>query len=131
MDSQSVKAADTVPKATRGWDAGKKAGGRKRHLVVDTLGLLLIVLVTAAPVLDSAAGRQLLWRLRHRHPRVRQVWVDGGYQNGLLIWAWNVLCVVVAKVCLPAGSHRFVVLPRPVGGRAEPGVDQQVPAMRP
>jgi transposase len=112
MDSQSVRAADTAPKATRGWDNGKKVNGRKRHIVVDTLGLLLIVLVTAANVSDSAAGRQLLWRMRGSHPRVRRVWVDGGYQNGLLTWAWTVVRTVVDKVSVPAGAHRFVVLPR-------------------
>jgi transposase len=48
IDSQSVRAADTVPRSSRGWDAGKQINGRKRHLAVDTIGLLLVVLVTAA-----------------------------------------------------------------------------------
>jgi hypothetical protein len=52
-----VRAADTVPGASRGWDAGRKVNGRKRHLAVDTLGLLLRVMVTAACVQDrDAAG---------------------------------------------------------------------------
>ena len=54
VDSQSVRAADTVPKHSRGWDAGKKVNGRKRHLAVDTLGLLLVVMVTAASVKDPS-----------------------------------------------------------------------------
>src|SRR5512132_762690 len=62
IDSQSVRAADTVPKVSRGWDAGKKVNGRKRHLAVDTLGLLLVVLVTAASIQDRDAARPLLWR---------------------------------------------------------------------
>jgi transposase len=52
IDSQSVKAAETVGKASRGYDAGKKIAGRKRHIAVDTIGLLLAVLVTAAGVQD-------------------------------------------------------------------------------
>ncbi len=48
IDAQSVKGVDTVGRATRGYDAGKKTNGRKRHIVVDTIGLLVIVLVTAA-----------------------------------------------------------------------------------
>jgi putative transposase len=60
VDSQSVRAADTVPKHSRGWDAGKKVNGRKRHLAVDTLGLLLVVMVTAASVQDRNAARPLL-----------------------------------------------------------------------
>jgi len=50
VDSQSVKGADTVSKATRGYDAGKKINARKRHIVTDTMGLLLVVMVTAASV---------------------------------------------------------------------------------
>ncbi|MCG5464833.1 transposase [Micromonospora sp. MED01] len=48
IDSQSVKGADTVPRATRGYDAGKKINGRKRFIVTDTLGLLVTVWVLAA-----------------------------------------------------------------------------------
>jgi transposase len=59
IDSQSVRAADTVPKQSRGFDAAKKVNGRKRHLAVDTLGLLLVVLVTAASVQDRDGARPL------------------------------------------------------------------------
>src|SRR6266516_4484775 len=52
IDSQSVRAADTVAKASRGFDAGKKVNGRKRHIAVDTLGLLLAIVVTAASIQD-------------------------------------------------------------------------------
>ena len=60
IDSQSVRAADTVPKATRGWDNAKKVNGRKRHIAVDTTGLLLAVVITAACVQDRDAARPLL-----------------------------------------------------------------------
>ena len=65
IDSQSVKAADTVPKASRGWDNAKKVNGRKRHIAVDTTGLLLAVVITAASVQDRDGARPLLWNL-HR-----------------------------------------------------------------
>ena len=58
IDSQSVRAADTVPKITRGWDNAKKVNGRKRHIAVDTMGLLLAVVITAASVQDRDAARQ-------------------------------------------------------------------------
>jgi transposase len=64
IDSQSVRAA-TVPKASRGWDNAKKVNGRKRHLAVDTTGLLLEVLATPASVQDRDAARPLLFDL-HR-----------------------------------------------------------------
>jgi transposase len=60
IDSQSVKAADTVGAASRGFDSGKKINGRKRHLAVDTLGLVLTVIVTAASVQDRD-GRVGCW----------------------------------------------------------------------
>jgi transposase len=61
IDSQSVRAADTVPRASRGWDAAKKVNGRKRHIAVDTTGLILDVVITAASVQDRQAARPLLW----------------------------------------------------------------------
>src|SRR5437016_650999 len=57
IDSQSVRAAATVPKASRGWDNAKKVNGRKRHIAADTLGLLLEVLATPASVQDRDAAR--------------------------------------------------------------------------
>jgi hypothetical protein len=56
VDSASVKAAETVAKTSRGFDAGKKINGRKRHIAVDTLGLLICVLVTHAGVQDRTAA---------------------------------------------------------------------------
>ncbi|MFF3203947.1 transposase [Streptomyces sp. NPDC002962] len=78
MDSQSVRTADTVPAATRGFDAGKKAKGRKRFVVTDTLGLLLAVQVVATSVQDrDGARRPLLWS-RLDHSRVKKIWADRG-----------------------------------------------------
>jgi hypothetical protein len=85
IDSQSVRAGDTVPRRSRGWDAGKKVNGRKRHLVVDTLGLLLVVMVTAASIQDRDAG-PALWRLRASFRGVRPCWADGGYAGRLVAW---------------------------------------------
>jgi IS5 family transposase len=61
-----LQAAETVSKDSRGFDAGKKVAGRKRHIAVDTIGLLLTVLVTAAGVQDRDGARPLLWNLRKR-----------------------------------------------------------------
>ena len=112
VDSQSVRAADTVPKQSRGWDAGKKVNGRKRHLAVDTLGLLLVVLVTAASVQDRDAARPLLWRLRVTDRGIRLVWADGGYAGKLVAWAACMLHLVVQIVRKRPGQSTFEVLPR-------------------
>jgi hypothetical protein len=89
LDAQSVKTAEGG--AARGLDAGKKVTGRKRHLLVDTLGLLLICVVHAALVQDRAGGRRVLAGARGRFPLLGKVWADGGYANdidaSLLDWA--------------------------------------------
>ena len=68
VDAQSVKGADTVAAAVRGFDAGKKVNGRKRHVVVDTMGLLLLVLITSASVQDRDGARTLLDRVKMAMP---------------------------------------------------------------
>jgi DDE family transposase len=77
----------TVSCSSRGWNAGKKVNGRKRHLAVDTMGLLLVVLVTAASVQDRDAARPLRWRLRASDRGIRLVWADAGYPGKLVAWA--------------------------------------------
>ncbi|MER7849933.1 IS5 family transposase [Kitasatospora sp. NPDC096077] len=81
IDSQSIKTAPSVPTATQGIDAGKKIVGRKRSLVVDTLGLLLLVMVTAASVSDNDAGKQLLTQVATTYPTITKAWVDTGYKT--------------------------------------------------
>jgi transposase len=112
IDSQSVRAAPTVATSTRGYDAGKKVQGRKRHIAVDTLGLLVAVLVTPASTSDRIAARSLLRRLRSSAGRrVRLVWADGGYTGTLLDWARTTLALTVEIVKRPDLPH-FTVLPR-------------------
>ncbi|MGA5198713.1 IS5 family transposase [Streptomyces exfoliatus] len=84
VDAQSVKTSGNVAEASQGIDAGKKIKGRKRHLITDTLGLVLAVLVTAASVHDSAGGKQVLTELAAAHPSVTKVWADGGYQTSVI-----------------------------------------------
>jgi transposase len=91
IDSQSVKAADTVGGASRGYDGGKKINGRKRHIAVDTLGLVLTVIVTAASVQDRDGAFRLLAALRERFSTIAVVWADGGYAGRLVSWACQVL----------------------------------------
>jgi transposase len=112
IDSQSVRASDWVSRATKGYDAAKKVHGRKRHLAVDTCGLLLDVLVTPASTQDRDGGRRLLWRLRRHYPTIRLVWADAGYAGKLVTWAQQVLALTVQIVRKRQGVHRFEVLPR-------------------
>ncbi|MGY3064686.1 transposase [Streptomyces sp. TE3672] len=101
-----------MPTATRGFDGGKKVNGRKRHIVVDTLGLLLAVMVTAASVTDRDAGQTLLVRLCERHWRVTRVWDDGGYTGRLVGFARGVLRVALTVVKRSDDTSGFTVLPK-------------------
>ncbi|MDN3297259.1 IS5 family transposase [Streptomyces ficellus] len=81
IDSQSIKTSTTVPLTSQGIDPAKKIIGRKRHIVTDTLGLLLAVTVTAASVHDSAAGTHLLADIAAHHPTITKAWADNGYKT--------------------------------------------------
>jgi transposase len=111
IDSQSVKAAETVGKRSRGYDAGKKIGGRKRHIAVDTIGLLPTVLVTAAGVQDRDGAKPLLWNLRRAFRSVKLAWADSGYAGKLVTWAKTALKLKL-EIVKRTELHKFVVLPR-------------------
>lgn len=87
IDSQSVKGAASVPAASRGYDGGKKINGRRRHVITDCLGLILMVMVTAGNITDRQAARGMLPLLRTRFPKIGLVWADGGYAGRLVAWA--------------------------------------------
>jgi transposase len=112
IDSQTVRGADTVPGASAGYDAGKKTKGRKRHIAVDTLGLLLAIVVTSAAIQDRDGAHRLLVALRARFGTVSRIWADGGYAGRLLPWAKKVLSVTVQIVKRTDKIAGFVVLPR-------------------
>jgi transposase len=111
IDSQSVRAAETVARASRGYDAGK-VNGRKRHIAVDTCGLLLAVLITGAGMQDRDGARPLLWALHACFPGIRLVWADCGYAGKLVDWAAAQLRLTVQIVAKLAGQTTFVVLHR-------------------
>ena len=79
VDSQSAKSAFSADAATVGIDGNKKVKGRKRNIVTDTLGLLLLVLVTAANLHDVRPGRQLIDHVADRHPSISKMWGDSAY----------------------------------------------------
>jgi len=112
VDSQSLRGAETVARSHRGYDAGKKVNGRKRHIAVDTCGLLIAVLVTAAGVQDRDGARPLLWALHACFPNIRLVWADSGYAGTLLDWAQTTLSLTVQIVAKLADQVGFVVLHR-------------------
>jgi transposase len=111
IDSQSIKTSTNVPATDQGIDAGKKIVGRKRSIVIDTVGLLLAVLVTAASVQDSIAGQTLIEKVAAEHPTVRKTWVDGGYRQHLVEHAAT-LGIDMHIVRRDPATRGFSVLPR-------------------
>lgn len=110
IDSQSVKTTRT--KGERGFDAGKMIKGRKRHVLVDTIGLVLLVVVTTAAMQDRD-GAKLVWqRIRNRYPRLKLIWADGGYRGKLIVWTKVVLNCVLEIVKRNDDVKGFQVLPR-------------------
>jgi transposase len=114
LDSQSVKSSEGGEAI--GYDAGKRVRGRKRHLLVDTCGLLLKAVVHSASVQDRAGAKLVLTGIRALFPQVTLVWVDGGYVNvvdaTLIDWAARNEDLQIVAVPRNADVKGFQVLPR-------------------
>ena len=128
MDSQSAKT--TSVGGIRGYDGGKKLSGRKRHLLVDTLGLVLTVTVHAADIQDRAAVSQVLAGMKERFERLAHIWLDQGYTGAGKAWierelGWSV--EIVKHAPRPRGMWVFpgqevdpAIFQRPKGFRHLP-----------
>jgi transposase len=107
-----VKAHDTVSKATSGYHGGKKVTGRGRHIVVDTEGWLLALVVTAASVSDKAGAKLLLIKLFDGFSALRLMWADTGYNGKPLEKYARAVAAITVEVVARASPHSFQVLRR-------------------
>lgn len=111
LDSQTVKATEAG--GERGFDGGKKINGRKRHILVDTLGLLLVLVVHAANIQDYDGARQVLQQAHTKSSRLQKVIADGMYtKNGLVDWVKQQFRFILEIVTRDKEQKGFVVLPK-------------------
>lgn len=113
IDSQSAKTVEGGEE--RGYDAGKKVNGRKRHLLVDTLGLILLVTVTAGNIQDREGAKLLLRLLLARISgwcRLQLFWADGGYRGSLIDWVTHNFGWTLQIVDKLGDQRGFQVLPK-------------------
>jgi len=112
LDSQSIKTTDRGG-AERGYDAGKHVYGRKRHILVDTLGLVLLVTVHSAGTQDRDGARTVLAPLAHRFSKLRKIWADSIYNSGIAEWVRDLRQrnrIALELVKRPADAQGFLVL---------------------
>ncbi len=110
VDSQSVKT--TKVGGDVGFDADKKVNGRKRHIAVDTLGLLLVVVVTAASFPEAKSAPLLGPKLQEKSTRLKKIWADGGYKEQFIEWFLKTCQVIVEIVKRREGAVGFEVQPK-------------------
>ena len=117
IDSQSVKTSASA--GAKGYDAGKKIQGRKRHILVDTMGLIMAVLVTSACVQDRDGAKRLLQTLTGSCKKLRRVWVDGGYRGSIAGMGRSALSLRIRCRPAPRPCKGLRAFASQVGGRTD------------
>jgi transposase len=115
LDSQSVKTGGLIEHDI-GFDGGKMIKGRKRHQLVDTLGFLMLVVVSAANVTEYEGAKAVLAKLHHKRQQFQRlcvIWVDGGYRGAdFMRWVMDTYCWVIEVIKRADSAKGFVLLPR-------------------
>jgi transposase len=109
-DHRQSDGKDHRKRGVRGYDGGKRIRGRKRHIVVDVLGLLLVVMVHSAGIQDRDGAKSVLRALVARFPGLQLIWADGGYAGKLVTWVATVRQRTLVIVKRPRHTRGFQVV---------------------
>ena len=110
IDSQSVKTSKEASEV--GFDGGKLVKGHKRHILTDTVGNMLNVVVRAANISDIAGGKLVIAKILETFPTIQKIWADGGYRGGLIEWVRETLGATLEVVEREKGQKGFKVQPK-------------------
>ncbi len=110
IDSQSVKTAKEASEV--GFDGGKMVKGHKRHILTDTVGNMLNVVVSAANISDIAGGKRVIEKIVETFPTIEKIWADGTYRGGLVDWVRETLDATLEVVEREKGQKGFKVQPK-------------------
>ena len=110
IDSQSTKTTEAG--GPKGYDAGKKVSGRKRHIVVDTEGRIIAAVVHEANIQDRDGAKLVLPQLKEKCPRLELIWADGGYAGKLIPWVKENLGYDLEIIKRSDNTKGFKILPR-------------------
>ena len=94
----------------KGYDGGKKIQGRKRHIVTDTMGFIMAVVIHSADIQDREGAKMVLQQLRFKFPRLRKILADGGYTGKLALWLMQLTGWTLEIVSKVAGIAGFNVI---------------------
>lgn len=110
LDSQSVKTSCIT--IQKGYDAGKKVSGRKRHIITDTMGFILALVIHPAHIQDRDGAKLVLKEMQYKYPLLKKILVDGGYRGALIQWTFSVFGWTLEVVSKVVGISTFKVLPK-------------------
>jgi transposase len=110
LDSQSVTST-LVSSESKGFDAGKKIKGIKRHIIVDTLGLVLAIVIQSASVQDRDGAGEVIRQMQQIYRQVTLLFADGGYRGKLIAWVKSMFKIRL-KIVKRHEKHTFQVLPK-------------------
>jgi putative transposase len=110
IDSQSIKTRSLTEE--KGYDGNKKINGRKRHIITDTMGFIIAIVIHSADIQDRMGAKEVINELQFKYPRLKKILADQGYTGELADWVVKSFRITLEIVKKVAGIGGFNVLPK-------------------